>query len=310
MTIRRSPDLPSVAVILVTHCSARIVGQALDSIRALDYPPACVQVVVVDNASHDQTVPLIRQGFPEVQVMAARRNHGFAGANTLAMQRHPADYFALINPDVVLRPDWLRHAVAAMQADESIGVVGSKIFYRNRVLLQHTGGGLRDNLLTYHLGDGELDIGQYEVQRDIEYAMGAALLTRGSTAAALNYLPMAYFMYYEEVEYCARARWGGWRVVYVPTAVAYHDERHSLGGAREQRTARHLRYLRRYHQSRYLFALRTLHTAADRQRFAGAERDWLRRMGSALRLRVFLGRCKLAHWRLLLRPEHRWLLAV
>jgi hypothetical protein len=222
------------------------------------------------------------------------------------MRGVPSDFYALINPDVTLHPDWLRSAVGAMVTDASIGVIGSKVFYGNRMLLQHTGGMLRDNLLTYHLGADELDIGQYDQPREVPYVMGAAMLIRREVTEALGYLPDAYFMYYEETEFCLRAHLGGWRVLYWPDAVAYHDERRSFSNRHDGRYSG--RFLRAYHQSRYLFALRNLHTAMERERFLVAERAWRRSLGRAPRRRWWLLRSLLAHWRVLLTAEGRWLL--
>jgi GT2 family glycosyltransferase len=289
--------MPSVTAIIVSWNSAAIIGKTLESIHALDFPAEALHTVVVDNGSTDGTVRLVQERFPTVMVLAEATNHGFAKGNNLGMVACPADYFALINPDVELHPAWLRHALDPLERDPSVGVVGSKLYFGNRVLLQHAGGMLRDNLLTYHLGANELDIGQYAHPRDIDYATGAAFLTRGTLVEALGGLPEAYFMYYEETEFCYRARQRGWRVVYAPEAVGYHDERHSLSGAASWR------YLWLYHRSRYLFALRNLTTAAERQRFLSAEQAWLRRLGRSVRYRLLLQRSKWTH-RHLMRAVH------
>jgi GT2 family glycosyltransferase len=294
--------MSSVTVIIVSWNSAKIIGSALESIRALDYSADQLQTVVVDNNSADDSVAFVRKHFPTVKVFAELDNLGFARGNNVGMRNAPSDYYAFVNPDVTLEPDWLRNIITLMDADPSIGIVGSKIFYGNRVLLQHTGGMLRDNLLTYHLGANELDIGQFEQQREIDYAMGAAFVARRSTAEALGYMSDAYFMYYEETEFCYRTRKLGQRVVYLPSAVAYHNERFSLSGTPSWR------YLWFYHRSRYLFALRNLTTPDERLRFLRAEREWLHIMGRSQRYRLLLQRSKLAHWRLLL--TNQWLLRV
>src|SRR5258708_6409306 len=223
-------DTLSVVIAIVTWNSARIIAATLDSIRKQDYPQEYVRTVIVDNNSQDGTPNLINSRFPWVKVLAERKNHGFARGNNIAMRTFPADVFALVNPDVILDPLWLRSAVEILQEAPGVGVVASKLFYSNRVLLQHTGGIVQENAITQHRGDREFDIGQYETPRDVDYAMGAALVTRADLAQSLDYLPEAYFMYYEEADYCLRARKQGYAVRYCPQAVAYHDERHSLSG--------------------------------------------------------------------------------
>lgn len=293
---------PKVTLIIVTYNSAAIVGKTLESIKAQTYPEPLVQTVIVDNASQDNTVRLVRETYPWVTVIPETINHGFARGNNIALRRYHADYFALVNADVVLHPDWLAEIIRTMESDASIGVAGSKIFYGNRVLLQHTGGMFRENALTYHLGVNEFDIGQYDTQRDIDYAIGAAFVTRGGLARSLGYLPEAYFMYFEEAEYCVRVRQAGRRVVYVPTAVAYHDEKHSQSGSFS------LRFLLLYHRARYLFALRMMTTTGERQRFCRAEREWLRQSARDWRYRLLLLRSLLMNWPYL--KTEPWLIRV
>jgi len=282
---------PHVTLILVAYNSAAFVAKALDSVKSQTYPAEAIHTVVVDNASQDDTVRLIHETYPWATLIPETINHGFARGNNLAMRCHPADYFALVNADVVLHPDWLANIIRVLEADASIGVAGSKIFYGNRVLLQHTGGMFRENALTYHLGVNEFDIGQYDAQCDIDYAMGAAFVTRGGLARSLNYLPEAYFMYYEEAEYCVRVRRAGHRVVYVPTAIAYHDEKYSQSGKGAS-----WRFLSLYHRARYLFVLRTMNTPEERQQFCRAEREWLRRYARGGHYQILLLQSLLANW--------------
>ena|SRR5579859_3469436 len=294
---------PTVTLVLVTMNSATFVGKALDSIRAQEYPADRVQVVVVDHDSHDGTQALIAQKYPWVKLVAEKVNHGFAGGNNVGMKRFPADYYALVNPDATIAPDWLQVLVNVMEADPTIGVAGSKIFYGDGKLLQHAGGMFRANALTFHLGDREPDSGQYDTMRDVDYVMGAAFVARGDLTRQLNYLPEDYFpAYFEEADFCTQVRRLGKRVVYVPKAVAWHDETHSGSGSF---TAK---FLRRYHKHRYLYALRNLTTHEEQVRFRDAERAWKRQYIKGFQARSLLLYSKLVNWRLLLR--HPWLLSV
>ncbi len=291
----------SVSLIIVTMNSARFVDKALRSIQQLNYPPEALTVVVVDNNSHDGTPELITRDFSDVKLIRSVTNTGFAGGNNIGMRAFPADYYALVNPDVVLNPDWLRVLVTMMEADQNIGVAGSKVFYADGERLQHAGAMFRDNALTYHIGDGERDTGQYDAVRDCDYVLGAALLIQAKVAVALNYLPEAYFpAYFEEAEFCWRTRQVGHRVVYVPQAIAFHDENHSRSGRMT------LRYAWRYHTRRYLFAMRNFTTLEARQRFVAAEHAWRKVNARGVRVGLLLAFCKLANWRLL--PQNLWIL--
>jgi GT2 family glycosyltransferase len=108
-------------------------------------------------------------------------------------------------------------------------------------------------------------------------------------------------MYYEEAEFCVRVRRARYRVVYVPGAIANHDERQSLSGNES------LRYLWRYHRARYLYAVRNLASPEDRRRFTVEERRWLKQDIRDERYRLFLLACKLSLITRLAR--NLWLLA-
>ena len=290
-------------LVVVTMNAAACIGAALDSIRALRYPPERMRTVVVDHASRDGTPDLIRRAYPWVTLLPQRVNHGFAGGNNIAMRAFPADYYALINPDATVAPDWLAVLVAALEADPGIGVVGGKLFYGDGLHLQHAGAMFRDNALTYHFGDHEPDSGQYDQRRDVDYVIGAALLARGDLTRQLGYLPEAYFpAYYEESDFCTQVRRAGKRVVYIPEAVGWHDERYSGSGTFS------VTFLRRYHKHRYRYALRNYTTIAERQQFTTAERAWRAQYANTFTGRALLLYSKLVNWRLLIRSP--WLFRV
>lgn len=291
---------PSVTLIYISWNSAAFIRTAMESALALNFPTEQRRIVVVDNGSQDETVAILRAEYPQITLIAEPINHGFAKANNIAMQRYPADYFALINTDVRLDSQWLKVMIAAMEADSSIGVVGCKIFHSNGLLLQHAGAMIRPNLLTYHIGANEFDLGQHDQRRVCDYVMGAAFVVRGSAAAEAGYLHEGYFMYYEETELCYRAKQAGHKVLYLPEAVAYHDEQHSLS----RRPS--LKYLWRYHRSRYLFAMRNLTTPDQRRAFCEAERAWWRDSVRDVRYRLLMWAARRSHGALL--REHSWLL--
>ncbi len=292
--------MPTFTIIFVTYNSSATISSALRAALALDLPDPSLQlrIAVVDNCSQDTTLSILTQYFPEVLIFSNERNLGFAAANNVALQRLPSDYFGLVNPDVRLDRGWLAALWRAFEADRQLGVAGSKIFFGQSGLLQHTGAVIRPNGLTYHLGAGERDQGQYDAPREVDYVMGAALALRGDLAERLGYLHTGYFMYFEETELCVQARRSGYRVRYIPEAVAYHDERHSLSGKPSAR------YLWRYHRSRYRFAARNLEARA----FCRAERAWLRESVRDVRYRLLLSAARLSQVRLWLRC--RWLLTL
>lgn len=235
------------AIIIVTYNHIEYVGDCLRSLAGLD--PAPREIVVVDNASRDGTAAMVRSEFPEVRLIEAGANLGFAGGCNLGVRTTTAPLIALANPDLVVRPDWLGELCAPLERWPQAGVAGGKLVYRDG-RLQHAGGELRLPLaLGHHRGVGEADRGQYDACAAVEYVTGAALATRRAVWEELNGLDERFFpAYYEEVDFCMRARMAGYQVLYTPRAVASHIEGSSVG----QGSARYLR-LYHFNRLRYLF---------------------------------------------------------
>lgn len=236
------------AIIVVTFNHATYIAECLASLLALN--PAPTELLVVDNHSRDGTAAIIQERFPQVRLIEAGANLGFAGGCNLGARATSAATIVLANPDLVVRSDWLAGLCAPLARWPQVGIVGGKLLYRGSGRLQHAGGMLHMPLgLGQHRGSGELDRGQYEAIETVEYVTGAALACRRSVWDQLNGLDASFYpAYYEEVDLCMRARRQGLLVVYTPRAVATHVEGTSVG----QGSAR---YLRLFHLNRlhYLF---------------------------------------------------------
>jgi GT2 family glycosyltransferase len=120
-------QLPLVSVITVNFNGARYLADLLNSLESQSYPR--FEVLVVDNGSTDGSIPLVRDSFPQVRVVEARQNLGFAEGNNFGIREARGAYVALINNDTVVEPDWLANLVEDACASPTIGAVGSKILF-------------------------------------------------------------------------------------------------------------------------------------------------------------------------------------
>ncbi len=125
--------LPSVSIVSVNYNGRRWLEGFLASLLALDYPADRVEILLVDNASRDDSVPFVRERFPGVHVIASTENRGFAGGCNLGIRSSSADFVALVNNDTVVDRGWLRGLVEAA-ADPRVGMVGSKVVFYTRFL--------------------------------------------------------------------------------------------------------------------------------------------------------------------------------
>jgi GT2 family glycosyltransferase len=234
-----------------------------------------LEILVVDNGSVDPDATAELASLSEnVAVVLSRRNLGFAGGVNFAMrwflERGPrADIYALVNQDCFVRPGWLGPLVATLSAEPRVAVVGSRIYEADGRTLQHAGGVIHPNGLTDHIGRGCEDDAAYRDRIDVDYVTGALCAFRAGAWDRFGPMDAAYYpAYFEEADFCVRARAAGLRVVYVPESEAIHQESTTLGrGTNAQ--------LMVYHRNRMRFAARHLSRAGVRGPALTCELRWL-----------------------------------
>jgi GT2 family glycosyltransferase len=118
---------PRVAIVVATHDGWGYLERCLTALQSLDYPADRYQVLVVDNASRDGTAALVAAHFPSVRRIYSPRNLGFAAANNLGFREGWADFFATLNNDTAVSPDWLSELVRPALEDPTIGLVTGKL---------------------------------------------------------------------------------------------------------------------------------------------------------------------------------------
>lgn len=198
----------------------------LESLQQVTYPN--FEVLVVDNGSSDGSVAAIRARFPHQPVIETGENLGYAGGNNVGL-RHAlvrgADYALLLNNDTEVAPDLLWHLVEATEADPMVGIAGPTIYYHERPYLIWSAGGVIDwgHGKTWMIGLNAPDTGQFgAAPRPVDFVTGCALLVKRAMMEQVGLLDERFFAYYEETEWCVRARRAGFRIVHVPRAKVWH----------------------------------------------------------------------------------------
>ena len=224
----------------------------LESLQKLDYDN--FEIVVVDNGSRDGSPAAIRERFPAVTLIENERNLGFAGGNNVGLRHaleRDADYVLLLNNDTEVAPDFLRRMVAAAEADASVGVIGPTIYYFERPNLIWSAGGDIDRRRgqTRMVGLNTPDAGQFGSEpRPVDFVTGCALLAKRAVIEQVGLLDERFFAYFEEAEWCVRARRAGFRIIHVPEARVWHkiplDARDSSPAVHYYMTRNRLLFLR------------------------------------------------------------------
>jgi GT2 family glycosyltransferase len=197
------------------------------------------EIFVVDNASTDGTVALLRDLFPQVHVIANEENLGFGAANNQGMRAaaeyHPR-YFFLLNPDTFVRPGAIGDLVSCLEKRPQAGMAGARLIYGDG-RFQHSAfyfpglGQLMFDLLPMpsRLYDSRLN-GRYarryyQPRRDpfpIDHPLGATMMVRADVAESTHGFDESFHMFCEEIDWSWRVRQAGWEIYVVPSAEIVH----------------------------------------------------------------------------------------
>ncbi|MCP4423364.1 MAG: glycosyltransferase family 2 protein [Chloroflexi bacterium] len=220
------------SIIIVSWNTRDLLEGCLASVYA--HPPhGRFETIVVDNASSDGSVDMVRQKFPQVQLIAKEENVGFARGNNEAIPFCVGEYILLLNPDTVVKPEALAALTAFMDAHPNAGGAGSRLLNPDGSLQtscypapQLT----RELWRLFHL-DAVYPYGEYHMHkwptnapRQVDVLKGASLIFRRAILEKVGFLDGAYFMYSEEVDLCFRVQKAGWRLYWVPQSQVMHYE--------------------------------------------------------------------------------------
>ncbi len=215
---------PLVSVIVVSWNSERFLEACLGSVEAQTYPR--VELIVVDNASTDGSVRLVRERFPEAFLIQNTENEGFCAANNAGLKRARGAIILCLNSDAALDPTFLEEATKAFAGDERVGMVAGKVLRFDRRTLDTTGQILTRSRRVLERGYGEIDTGQYDTPCDVFSVCGAVALYRREMIESVSldgqFFDEDFFAFGEDIDAGWRARNMGWRCRYLPSAVASH----------------------------------------------------------------------------------------
>ena len=184
------------------------------------------RVLVLDNASTDGSVPAIRATFPAAQIIELEQNLGYAGNNNVGIQAavaQGAEWVFVLNEDTLLAPDCLAQLIKVGQSNPRIGIVGPMVYHHNEPdVIQSAGGKMGSDWQAWHMAQNEQDQGQFSQAHEVDWISGCAILVRREVIEQVGMLDERFFYYWEETEWCLRARKAGWRIMQVPQAKLWH----------------------------------------------------------------------------------------
>ncbi|MFH0943086.1 MAG: glycosyltransferase family 2 protein [Candidatus Beckwithbacteria bacterium] len=270
-----------ISIIIVNFKTEKLTLQTIASVFQADPPSGRIEVILVDNASQDNTGAKVRKKFPQVKIIQTDKNLGFAGGNNLGLRQAKGRYILLLNSDTIIQPDTLITMVKFMNENPQVGLSTCRVELVNGNIdpASHRGfpfpwaaftylSGLEKLFphsplfSRYHQGWKDLN-----TTHEIDSPVGAFFFLRQKALSQVGLLDEKFFMYGEDIDLAFRIKQAGWKIMYVPqTKITHLKGASGLNNQAKQSrlittqnffAAMKIFYSKHY-QKKYLFPLRWL----------------------------------------------------
>jgi GT2 family glycosyltransferase len=212
-------------IIIVSHNTRSDLETCLRSIDQ-HRPHVAHEIILVDNASRDGTVAAVSAGWPEVRILALDHNVGFAAATNVGFRQSQSELVLLLNSDTLVLDGSIDRLVRAMRELPAAVIVGPQLIDANGVAelsFGHMMSPLAELRQKWLVRSGGARVAEMTSrQAEADWVSGACLLVRRTSAESAGLLDERYFMYCEDVDFCAAVRAQGGRVYFVPEARVVH----------------------------------------------------------------------------------------
>lgn len=225
---------PTVSILIVNYNTVHLLDELFATLNKATSNISS-EVILIDNASRDNSVEYIKHHFPDIKLIVNTDNVGFGRANNQCLAEASGEYILLLNTDAFVRPDTIEKTLRFMQEHDSCGVLGVKLISRDGSLQPScryfptplnifvAKAGLQRFFPSLQMVD-DLKWAHDEV-RNCDWVPGCYYLVRRSVIDQVGLFDPRYFLYYEEVDHCLATKKAGWDVIYFPDTEVIH-----LGG--------------------------------------------------------------------------------
>lgn len=236
-----------VSIIIVNYNTGEFLRECLSSVYNFVSKKVAYEVIVVDNASTDNSVEIVKKDFPQVLLLTSTLNIGFSRGNNVGIKRAKGKYILFLNPDTVMQKDTLEKMIAFMDEHENAGASTCYLEMPNGKLddASHRGFPTPWNAFCYFSGlaklfPGSMFFNGYNLgwrnlgkTHEIDALAGAFMLVRAEAGEEAGWWDETFFFYGEDLDFCYRLKEKGWKIYFVPTVSVLHHKGVS-GGIRKE----------------------------------------------------------------------------
>jgi hypothetical protein len=247
------------SIIIVSYNTEELTVNAIQSVLAsqTDY---AYEIIVVDNASSDQSVARIRERFPQLTVLQNEFNEGFSKANNRGIRISRGRYILLLNSDTIVQPDTLDVMIRFMDSHPRVGAAGCKVVMPDGSLDRACRRGFPTPSASFYYAFGisklfpnnprfnQYQLSYLDPDKDypVDCLVGAFMMVRRETIEQVGLLDEDFFMYGEDIDWCYRIKQAGWQIHYYPYTQIIHYK-----GASSRRKPRKM--IVEFHRAMILF---------------------------------------------------------
>ena len=217
-------QLPKISIIAINHNQEEVTCEMLESLRHITYPN--IEIFLVDNASKSDANS-IKERYPEIILMKSPTNVGFTGGNNVAMKIATGDYIMLLNNDTVVSPGFIEPMLDTFAKHPDAGIVTPKIIFEfSDNLIQYAG----TNEINPYTCRGETrgykhkNDGTFDKEYKTHLCHGACMMISRACMDKIGILDDTFFIYYEEYDYCYRAKKAGFEIYYNGLSSILHKQ--------------------------------------------------------------------------------------
>lgn len=210
---------PLVSLVIPSYNGKDLSVKLLDSLKNLEYNN--FEIILVDNGSSDGTYEYVKKRYPYVKSMKIRENKGFTGGINTGIKQAKGKYIVVMNNDMVVLPDWLSELVKVAESDKNIGIVGSTFTAEDIDFVRL--GYIESNKIFLNFKPLDIPKNRIEEIPEVVNVDNTFGLTRREVFEKIGLFDEKYFIYWEEIDLCYRAKKIGYKIVTARKAELWHN---------------------------------------------------------------------------------------
>jgi len=216
----KNESTPLVSIIILNYNAGNLLLECVESVLQTNYER--FEIIIVDNASKDDSISICKEKFEEIQIIENKKNVGYCEGNNVGIRNAKGEFITILNPDTIVECNWLNELVNGYKTFGD-GIYQPRFLTTdNHKILQGTGNMIHLFGFGFARNKGDIDEGQFNKPERIGYASGTCLFTSKKIMEKLDMFDSFLFAYHDDLDLCWRAALEDIKSYYIPSSIVYH----------------------------------------------------------------------------------------